>query len=47
MQRMFPSIIPNLVNVEEEFSMSRSSRQGALLEAWKAGISEDVINMNN
>ena len=46
-QRRYPTIIPILVNMEEDFSTSRSLRQGSTLEAWNAGIHEDVINMNN
>ena len=46
-QRRHPSIISASVNVEEDFSVSRSLRRGATAEAHNVGISGDVINMNN
>ena len=46
-QRRHPSIIPEPVKVEEDYSVSRSLRRGATAEARNVGICGDVINMNN
>ena len=46
-QRRHPSIISESVNVEEDYSVSRSLRRGATAEARNVGICSDVINMNN
>ena len=46
-QRRHPSIISESVNMEEDFSVSRSLRRGMTAEARNVGISGDVINMNN
>ena len=42
-----PAIIPDDVNVEEEYSTFRSLRRGATAEARNANIPPDVINANN
>ena len=42
-----PSVIPDDVNIEEEYSVFRSLRRGATSESQNAGIPGDVINPNN
>ena len=46
-QNRNPAIIPEDVNVEEEYSTFRSLRRGATAEARNANIPPDVINANN
>ena len=46
-QKRWPQIIPDSVNISEEYSVSRSLRWGATAEAQNAGISQSVIEANN
>ena len=46
-QRKFSHIIPDTFVVAEQYSVYRSLRWGATLEALNAQIPEAVINMNN
>jgi hypothetical protein len=46
-QSKWPSIIPDTVDVEEEYSIFRSLRRGATSEAQNAQIPREVIEANN
>ena len=46
-QNRNPSVIPDDVKIEEEYSVFRSLRRGATSESRNAGIPGDVINANN
>ena len=46
-QNRNPSMIPDDVKIEEEYSVFRSLRRGATSESRNAGIPGDVINANN
>lgn len=46
-QNKWSNLIPDAVNVKEEYSCLRSLRRGATAEAQNAGIPAEVINANN
>jgi hypothetical protein len=46
-QDRWPSVIPNTVNVAEEYSMFRSLRRGDTSAAQNAKIPKEVIEANN
>jgi hypothetical protein len=46
-QRQFPRVLSDTVNVQEEFSVYRSLRRGATSEAQNAQIPKEVIEANN
>ena len=46
-QQKFSHIIPDTFDVAEEYSVYRSLRRGATLEALNSAIPEAIINMNN
>jgi hypothetical protein len=46
-QRQFPRILSDTINVQDEFSVYRSLRRGATSEAQNAQIPKEVIEANN
>jgi hypothetical protein len=46
-QRQFPLVLSDTVNVQDEFSVYRSLRRGATSEAQNAQIPKEVIEANN
>jgi hypothetical protein len=46
-QKKWPSLIPDTVNVKEEFSVYRSLRRGATAEAQNVQVPSEVIEANN
>lgn len=46
-QKKWPSIIPETVNVKEEYSAYRSFRRGSVVEAQNVNIPREVIEANN
>ena len=46
-QNRYPSVIPDSVNIAEEYSVSRSLRRGVTAEAQNVGIPSEVIEANN
>ena len=46
-QKLYPRLIPESVNVEDDYSMFRSLRRGATAEAQNAKVPKEVIEANN
>ena len=46
-QSSFPDLILTLVNVQEEYGLTRSFRRGSNSEALNRGVSEVAIDRNN
>lgn len=46
-QALRPEVLPNSVDVEEEFSVSRSIRRGATSQALNRKLPAEVIEANN
>jgi hypothetical protein len=46
-QKKWPSVIPDTVNVKEEYSVYRSLRRGATAEAQNVQVPSEVIEANN
>ena len=46
-QKIYPRLIPESINIEDEYSMFRSPRRGATAEAQNAKIPKEVIEANN
>lgn len=45
-QQKFPSVIPDAIRIEDEFSVYRSLRRGANTEARNVRIPQDIIDAN-
>ena len=46
-QEMRPDLIPDQVDVAEEYGVSRSFRRGSTTEAGNRGVAAHIIEMNN
>mmetsp|Transcript_25276 Transcript_25276/g.62236 ORF Transcript_25276/g.62236 Transcript_25276/m.62236 type:complete len:350 (-) Transcript_25276:812-1861(-) len=46
-QEKHPKLLPDTVNVDEEFSISRSARRGATAHAQNCKVPKDVVEANN
>ena len=46
-QRCFPTLMEPLVNIHEEYGLSRSFRRGYTLEALNRGVAETLVDCSN
>ena len=46
-QRLFPALISSVVDVHEEYGLSRSFRRGSTSEAINRGVTDSEIDRNN